>query len=283
MKRIIALAFILGLAWPRLSEAAAAPTPFQVVDGDGWLTSNARYDPNGWASLNGARPSFGLQLSARNDIPFDQGTAGAEIWVRQPGCPRFANFGEKCGWQLGLAVTQFRSVVVGGHGIEIDGLTGERPYGRVVSASSGESRLVGLTTNVFADFSGVDKADAPSWFAGIDLGRDAFSVRRGAKIPLNVDEVFGVDRQGDVRMTGSLATSRVVQRAPAQWATRAQLVHGAYTFRFAAPFQATPVCVATGEGSARLRVAPSSSACTITSENANDASMVDVIAVGNPG
>ncbi len=278
---VAACALAAGLFAPRLIEAAAQ-TPFQVVDGDGWLTSNARHDTSGWTPFNGARPSFGLQLSERNDIPFDQGTAGATVWVRQPGCPRFAGFGERCGWQLGLAVTQFRSVVVGGHGIEIDGLTGDLPYGRVVNASDGRSRLVGLLTNGFADFSGVDKPSAPSWFAGVDVDRDAFSVRRGERSPRDMDELLGVDRQGDIRASGSLATTRALQRAPAQWAVRTRLSGGAYTFRFAAPFQNVPVCIATSEGSARLRVAPALESCTITSETSADDSMIDVVVVGNP-
>jgi len=275
------LAFAFGLFAPRLIEAAAQ-APFLVVDGDGWLTSNARHDSGGWTPFNGARPSFGLQLSARNDIPFDQGTAGATVWVRQPGCPRFAGFGERCGWQLGLAVTQFRSLVVGGHGIEIDGLTGDRPYGRIVNASDGKSRLVGVLTNGFADFSGVDKAGSPSWFAGVDVDGDTFSVRRSEQSPRSMGELFDVDRHGDARAAGSFAATKALQRAPAQWATRTRLMNGVSTFRFAEPFHNVPVCVATSEGTSRLHVLPATDGCTVTSENAADDTMVDIVAIGNP-
>lgn len=277
----VAGALVAGIVAPKQTWAAVL-SPFQVVDGDGWLTSNARHESGGWTPVSPARPAFALELSNRNDMPFEKGTAGATVWVRQPGCARFAGFGEPCGWQLGLAVTQFRSLVVGGHGIEIDGLSGERPYGRVINASDGRSRMVGLLTNTFADFSGVDAPAAPSWFAGIDLDHDAFAVRRSLGSPRGMEELVGIDRQGDLSAAGSVATTRVLQRGPGQWAVRARLANGSYTFHFEKPFEATPVCVATGEGTAHLHVKPSPAACTITSERATDDAMVDVVVVGDP-
>ena len=272
--------FALGVVAPR-AIAAAGFTPFQVVNGDGWLTSNATHESGGWTPFNAARPSFGLQLSERNDIPFESGTAGASVWVRQPGCPRFAGFGERCGWQLGLAVTQFRSLVVGGYGIEIDGLALGAPYGRLVNASDGESHLVGLLTNAYTDFSGVDVATDPSWFAGIDLSHDAFTVRRAARLPKVAHELLGIDNQGNARVAGSVATRRALQNASGQWAIRAPLVHGSYTFHYA-PYQKPPVCIASSEGGARLRVTPAPASCTITSENSADDATVDVVVVGDP-
>jgi hypothetical protein len=277
---VAALALIVFA--PAVIEAAAR-TPFLVVDGDGWLTSNANHDGGTWTPINPARPAFGLQLSGNNDLPFDQGTAGATFWVRNAKCgARFTGFGEECGWQLGLAVTQFRSIVVGGHGIEIDGLGANPPYGRVINSSDGQSRLVGLLTNEFVDFSGVDANSAPSWFAGFDLDRDAFALRRMAPGGKRFDDLLTVDREGDARLAGSLAVDRPLQRSPNQWATRAHLAGGTFTFRYAKPFAQPPVCVATSEGTAHIRVAPATSECTVTSENPTDDATIDLIVIGNP-
>jgi hypothetical protein len=277
------VAFVLGaLLAPHVLQAAER-TPFKVVDGDGWLTSNANYDTAAWSPTDAARPSFGLQLSERNDLPFDRGTAGATVWVRNGGCGlHFGGFGEACGWQLGLAVTQFRSIVVGGQGMEIDGLGLPRPYARVINSTDGASHMAGLLTNAFVDFSGVDEPKAPSWFSGFDLSRDEFAVRRAASGPHGFADLFSVDNAGNLRSAGSVAAPRIAQSGAGRWATRAHLVHGTYTFHFETSFAQAPVCVASSEGTARLRVAPATSACTITSDNANDDATIDVMVIGNP-
>jgi hypothetical protein len=275
------LLFLFGSLTPGVIRAAGF-TPFQVVDGDGWLTSNASHTTGEWSPFNASRPSFGLQLSLRNDIPFENGTAGATFWVRRPGCTSFASYGRPCGWQLGLAVTQFRSIVVGGNGIEIDGLDAGTPYGRVINASNGEGRLIGLLTNAYADLSGIDTPNAPSWFAGFDLSNDTFAVRRSAKIPHASDDLLAIDRQGVVRASGGIEAPRALQRSAAQWATRAHLAGGRYTFKYGASFANPPVCIATSEGTARLRVTPTATSCTITSDDPADAAMIDVVVVGNP-
>lgn len=262
---------------------AAGHDPFQVVDGDDWVTSNANYGSGNWLPLNAARPAFGLQLDERNDLPFDRGTASATFWVHNPGCgDAFNGFGNPCGWQLGLAVTQYRSVVVGGEGMEIDGLGAPAPYARVVNTTDAGSRLAGLLTNTYVDFSGVDSATAPSWFSGFDMSHDAFEVRRASASSNRFADLLTVDRTGDAKIRGSLASARTLQSAPNQWATRAALVHGAYTFHFAKPFAQSPVCVATPESAARLRVTPRADACTVTSEDRNGSTMVDIVVIGNP-
>jgi hypothetical protein len=137
-------------------------------------------------------------------------------------------------------------------------------------------------TNAFVDFSGVDQPAAASWFSGFDVGRDAFFIRRARAGGLGFVDAFEVDRDGNASIAGSVAAARTLQHAANQWATRAPLEHGRLTFRYASAFQTTPVCVATGEGPAHLRVAPTPSECTVSSDDANDSSMVDVIVVGNP-
>ncbi|MGH7661654.1 MAG: hypothetical protein ACRENA_12175 [Vulcanimicrobiaceae bacterium] len=274
---VAAAALVLAAVLVPQLIVAAGRNPFLVVDGDGWLASNANHDTGRWTVLNSSRPAFGLQLSERNDLPFDRGTAGATFWVRNANCGvAFAAFSEACGWQLGLAVTQYRSIVVGGHGIEIDGLDGKAPYGRVVNSQLGSSRVVGLLTNAFVDFSGVDSKSDPTWFAGFDLARDGFVVRRRAPNATGFDDLLSVDRDGN------LAVRRSEQQASNQWATRARLLRGRYTFTYATPFEQTPVCVATSEGSAPLRVTPTTQACTVISHDPTDASTIDVMVIGNP-
>lgn len=273
--------FALGIVTTGVLQAAGA-NPFQIVDGDSWLTSNANHNDRGWLSLNAERPAFGLQFDERNDMPFDRGTASAAFWVHNPGCKAFKDFADPCGWQLGLAVTQFRSVVVGGQGMELDGLGAPAPYARVINSSDHGTREAGFLTNAFVDFSGVDSLAAPSWFDGFDIDRDVFTVRRAAPGARRFTELLAVDRAGDAKFAGSIASERSLQSAPNQWATRAQLVHGTYTFHYAKPFEKPPVCIATPEGAAHLRVTPGVDRCVVTSENVNDNAMVDVVVVGNP-
>lgn len=273
-------AFVLGAITTGVLHAAGTD-PFQIVNGDNWLTSNANYSSGDWLSLNTRRPAFGLQLDERNDMPFDRGTASATFWVHNPGCGEtIKGFGEPCGWQLGFAVTQYRSVVVGGDGMEIDGRGA--PYARVVNSSNAGSRLAGMVTNAFADFSGVDSVTAPSWFDGFDVGGDAYVVRRAAPGSRTFANVLAIDRAGDATFSGSVASTQAQQEAPNQWATRAQLVEGTYTFRYVTPFATTPVCVATPEGATRLRVVPSRDRCVVTSGDRHDATMIDVVVIGNP-
>jgi len=277
-----ALALAMCIFLPRIIEAAGR-NPFLVVDGDGWLASNANHDTGNWTALNPARPAFGLQLSERNDLPFDRGTAGATFWVRNANCGvGFAAFSEQCGWQLGLAVTQYRSVVVGGHGLEIDGLDGRPPLGRVINSERAGTRLVGLLTNAYVDFSGVDDNGVPSWFAGFDLQHDSFAVRRMTPRGADFEELLALDRAGNARFAGDLAARHSTQQAPNRWAARLRLVRGRVLFRYAAPFQQIPVCVATSEGTAALRVVPASASCAILSKDPQDDSLVDVVAIGNP-
>ncbi|MBV8490605.1 MAG: hypothetical protein JO199_08750 [Candidatus Eremiobacteraeota bacterium] len=279
---VAAIAFALGIAAPSIISAAERG-PFLVVDGDGWLASGADHDTAGWRAIDPARPAFGLQMSERNDLPFDKGTAGATFWVRNANCGyRFTDFGQPCGWQLGMAVTQFRSLVVGGDGIEVDGLGLAPPYGRVINASDGNAHLTGLLSNEFVDFSGVDRPSESSWFSGFDLTHDRFAIRRAAAGSKTFADTLDVDADGNATVAGDIAAARATQHRANQWATRAQLVRGSYTFTYAVPFQQPPVCVATPEGSSRLRVTPAAAQCIVTSDDANDASTVDIVVIGDP-
>jgi len=257
-----------------------ALSPFQQVAGDGWIASNAHFDGTNWESRLPNRPSFGLQLGEVNDIPFERGTAGATFWARDADCTgAFTAFGTDCGWKLALAVTQFRSLVVGGNGIEIDGLRLKPPYGRIMSASDGTSRRFGITSNIFADWSGSDVADAPRWFAGFNLDRDRFEIARGMSTTLA--PLVSVDTYGRLS-AATAAVGRVEQSAPESFAARGRLAGGRYVFAFRQPYLHVPVCVASSEGTPPVHVRSATRACSVLSASPNDTSVVNVQVTGDP-
>ncbi len=276
---------IAGLATMLLAGATGSaqdqtPSPFQEVHGDGWITSNARFDGTNWTPRLVNRPSFGLQLGEENDIPFERGTAGATFWVRDAGCAgSFASFGAVCGWKLALAVTQFRSLVVGGNGIEIDGLGLKPPYGRIMSVSDGTVRRFGLTNNIYADWSGADIAADPRWFAGFNIDRDRYEIARGMTTALT--PLASVDAQGRFA-AASVDVGRVEQSEPDTFAARAHLAGGRYVFTFKRAYAHIPVCVASSEGTAAVHVRSAADSCTILSADARDASIVNVQITGDP-
>jgi len=280
IKWCIAVAAAALLVGATGSAQEPPTTPFQEVNGDGWITSNAHFDGTAWTSRLPNRPSFGLQLGEENDIPFEHGTAGATFWERDAGCSGpFATFGKTCGWKLGLAITQFRSLVVGGNGIEIDGLALDPPYGRIVSVSDGASRRFGLTSNVYADWSGADVAAAPRWFAGFNLSRDRFEIARGTTMDLA--PLASVDAAGRVS-AAAIASARVEQTVPDAYAARAHFIDGRYTFAFAHRYANPPVCVASSEGTAPVHVHSTPAACMVFSALPSDTSIVNVQVTGDP-
>jgi hypothetical protein len=275
---IAALAVLVVAGTP--GSAQDAPSPFQLVKGDGWIASNARFDGTNWQPRLVNRPSFGLQLGEENDIPFERGTAGATFWVRDAGCGgNFNAFGAVCGWKLALAVTQFRSLVVGGNGIEIDGLALKPPYGRIVNVSDGTTRRFGITNNVYADWSGADVASAPRWFAGFNVDRDRYEIARGST--MTVSPLATVEADGTIN-AAAIGVARVEQSVPESFATRHALEAGRFVFAFKRPYAHVPVCVASSEGGAPVHVRSTVSSCTILSGDASDTSMVNVQIVGNP-
>ena len=265
---------------PGSAQDTSAASPFQQVHGDGWIASNARFDGTNWQPRLVNRPSFGLQLGEANDIPFEHGTAGATFWVRDAGCNgSFLAFGAGCGWKLALAVTQFRSVVVGGNGIEIDGLTLKPPYGRIVSVSDGTSRRFGITNNIYADWSGADVPAAPRWFAGFNVDRDRFEIARSTNMTLA--PLATVDAAGGLT-AASTTVARVDQAVPEAFAARGHLVAGKYVFAFRHAYAHVPVCVASSEGDVPVHVASASGSCTIRSRDPLDRSIVNVQVTGDP-
>jgi hypothetical protein len=276
---------------PTTAQTGAERPALAHIGGDTWLTTNASFDGTHWNSSDPSHASFALWMNESGYMPNEGKTGAAGFWTHRADCPRtFEKITDSCGWNLGLTLTQWKSVVVGGNTIEIDG-NNAAPFGRVVNTTDGDSRFIGLMSNVFGDFSGFDVAARASWIAGVNLTGDAFEVKRLRPTATNqrvhsndFTQLLGVDRDGNTSVAGSLSSSRAAQARPSQWATRVALKGGRVDFAFPRVYATIPVCVANSEGSGgySLRVAPSKSACVVTSANARDNSMVDIIVIGNP-
>jgi hypothetical protein len=261
------------------------------IDGDTWLATNASFDGTSWSSGDPSRASFALWMNDNGYMPNEGKTGAVGFWTHRADCPRmFERITASCGWNLGLTVTQWKSVVVGGNAVEIDG-NNAAPFGRVVNATDGERRFIGLESNVFGDFSGFDVATRPSWIAGIDITGDEFEVRRLRESPVtervhsrDFVGLLDIDRDGNTSIAGRISTAGVAQEKPSQFATRAVLNDGRAVFAFPRAYAVTPVCVANSEGAGSfpLRVTPSRSSCVVTSANATDRSMVDIVVIANP-
>jgi hypothetical protein len=99
------------------------------------------------------------------------------------------------------------------------------------------------------------------------------SILRFSKILLALI-LFGVPAYADVYP----APQPVVQ-----YAIRASLIAGSYTFTFST-YNSPPVCLVNGEASLVniLQVTPSVSSCIITSSSIIDTQTVDIVVIGNP-
>jgi hypothetical protein len=299
-----AILAVLAIASVTAGSAARAATPPDVsapsppsspagvssvlVDGDPWIPANALRSGENWVAPDPSHASFALWLNGRGYIPFEGNVAAAGFWVHRAGCPNLiSGFSSLCGWDLGLGVTQWKSVVVGGSVVELDG-NGLRPFGRVVSSSDGATHYIGIASNTFDDFRGSDVPQQPSWFVGMNVDGDTFQIKRRGPTPRggtnSFHQLLEMNGNGNLNVGGAVAAGALTQSQPNRWAARAHLRRGRFRFVFPVPFHAIPVCVATGEGDsdAVLHVAPTSSACTVRSSSLADESVVDIVVVGNP-
>lgn len=146
------------------------------IDGDLWVASNAQYDAAAgqWNRIDTSRFALAIQIQGQNNIPGDS-VQGITLWRAIPGENPIGDFGAYGGWEAIQLWTAYRDTVLGGFGLEVDG-NGTSPYGRFVHSVLSSVVHSGVLTNFFADFSGRDATDAPSWFAGI--AGDEFALKR---------------------------------------------------------------------------------------------------------
>ncbi len=145
-----------------------------------WVLANATYNrtTDKFSRVDTTKTAFAVNFRITTNIPFESNTKGICFWRCTSGAnPISDTYGTTGGWELMYAMTEYRDTVIGGLGMEIDG-SGQSPYARIVNTILSSVKHRGILTNLFNDFSGVDDAAQPSWFAGIV--NDSFVVKRAA-------------------------------------------------------------------------------------------------------
>jgi hypothetical protein len=151
--------------------------------GDVWFTLNAYFDGANWQRDDTSKYAYAMVFQTYSSIVGEEafgGNTGLLFLRCVPGSnPISATWWSSGGWENSLIIDQFRHLVVGGQGIEVDG-AGSPPFGRLThTAVSGSGNLrTGILSNMYVDFSDVDSNTAPSWFAG--RKNDTFVVERAA-------------------------------------------------------------------------------------------------------
>ena len=93
---------------------------------------------------------------------------------------------------------------------------------------------------------------------------------------------LSVPAQADI-YPARVTPAQIFQTAASQYATRAVLVAGTFTFTFPVGYLGRPVCVATGEtGASILHVTPSISSCIVTAASSSDVEAVNIVVIRNP-
>ncbi len=98
---------------------------------------------------------------------------------------------------------------------------------------------------------------------------------------MNLAPLASVDADGRVT-AAAVASARVEQTVPDAYATRGHFLAGRYTFTFARRYANPPVCIASSEGAAPVRVRSTPASCSVFSAQPNDTSIVNVQVTGDP-
>ena len=196
--------FKLGPTMAALLSQATNELPYQVVINIAphygtWYLDNAYYDAttNQFNRVDISKPAFGLNMRARYNLPYEANTTGMIFWRAIAGAnPINDNYASVGGWENMFLLTEYRDLVVGGYGIEVDG-AGISPYGRLTLSPLTGIPFFGLLTNIYNDYSGVDDVSKPSWRVGFNYTNDTFSVERAAAgAGSSFDRLFSVSSSG---------------------------------------------------------------------------------------
>lgn len=166
-----------------------------------WILANATFNrtTNQFNRVDTTKTAYAVNFRVKTNIPFESNTTGVCFWRCTSGSnPILDTYGTGGGWEAQFVITQYRDIVLGGLGMEVDG-SGQLPYARFVNTILTAAEHRGLLTNLYNDFSGVDDAAEPSWFAGT-VG-DKFVVKRaaaGAGSTFDAFDFFTVDSNGAV-------------------------------------------------------------------------------------
>ena len=177
-----------------------------------WLLVNVTYDKDSdtFNRIDLTKTSYGLQMTTDN-LPYEANTTGIIFWRVIAGAnPVSDNYGSLGGWENIFLMTEYRDLVVGGFGIEIDG-AGILPYGRVTLSPHLSKDHFGIMNNVFNDYSGVDDNAKASWRAAINSTDDKFAIARAPASTTNFSEFLSIDAAGVVSTsTGEINTSKTI-------------------------------------------------------------------------
>lgn len=174
-----------------------------------WYLDNATYDAtaNEFNRIDVGITAYALNIRAESNIPGESNT-GVCLWRCVAGANPISNtYATTGGWENMWISTEFRDLVVGGFGIEIDG-DGTLPYGRVANSPISGTNFVGLLSNIFLDYSGVDDSGSASWRAGIK--GDGFTIERAPSGgSTTFTSMFALTNAGALTIPGAIAASNV--------------------------------------------------------------------------
>ena len=153
------------------------------VDGDAYLSVNARYDGSDWLRIDVTAPAYRLQWNVANNMDFESYKA-CTFWIASAAANPIGAIATVGGWELAFSMSQFRDWTQGGGGTEFDGhgTVEQYGYGRYQHATISGVAKTGLLCNQYLDESGRDRPLKPSWQAGFqsDGTTDRFVISRGA-------------------------------------------------------------------------------------------------------
>lgn len=175
-----------------------------ISPGDIWLSVNAHYDGANWQRVSVTDYAYALVFQWKSTIPGESPTNTGMMFLRAtPASNPLSSFWSTGGWENGFIFDQWRHLVIGGYGIEVDG-SGTTPYGRFIHYSNGNvaPKRTGVLSNLFVDLSGVDDNGQPSWF----LGRkdDGCIIERAQAGSTSLSQLWAIGNTG--MMTENAAT-----------------------------------------------------------------------------
>ena len=176
-----------------------------MPEGDVWLTVNAKWDGTHWQRIHTGSYAYAIVFQAFSNIPGEAVFNSALMLLRAtPAANPLGPFWSVGGWENMAIFDQFRHIVVGGFGIEVDG-SGTFPYARFAHAGASGVVRSGTLTNMFIDFIGVDDNTQPSWFIG--RRDDAVVIERapaGATTTAGFASLMLVDQFGNLAIANNL-------------------------------------------------------------------------------
>lgn len=171
-----------------------------------WLLSNATYDAgtDQFSCVDNTKYAYGLNMRTAT-LPFEPiADSGIAFWRTTCSTTPIGGYATIGGWEAQIISDQFRNMVVGGMGLEVDG-SGILPYSRLVNSLNLGNNYRAIMSNAYADLSGVDTTTDPSWLAG--FVNDSYSICRAPATGIQTAPTFacfvGLTNAGVLSVGGS--------------------------------------------------------------------------------